>query len=26
LTYPVQGLDMRLTGVEEARVISDILA
>ena len=26
LTFPFQGLDQRLTGVEKARVISDILA
>jgi hypothetical protein len=26
LTYPFQGLEMRLTGVEKARVVSDILA
>jgi uncharacterized protein DUF1501 len=26
LTYPFQGLDMKLTGVEEARVVRDILA
>ena len=26
LTYKFQGLDMRLTGVEEARVLQDILA
>ena len=26
LTFPFQGLDQRLTGVEKARVVSDILA
>jgi uncharacterized protein (DUF1501 family) len=26
LSYPFQGLDMKLTGVEQARVVSDILA
>jgi hypothetical protein len=25
-TYPFQGLDMRLTGVEEAHVIDDVLS
>jgi hypothetical protein len=26
LTFPFQGLDQRLTGVEKARVVKDIIA
>ena len=26
LTFPYQGLDQKLTGVEEARVIKDVLS